>query len=160
MDKHPQGQRSDPGKIQEPLDECATVNLCFKDEFWKTYLVDTSDNHHMTTTEHTVVSKILEFVTEVLAAHIDKHDNLIRVFSWNNFRGSSVFLKTTLIHDQNMVPGTIPLDPSLVNTSRMINVYMSPTIVPSLKDVSRVGTVPGTCYNQRVVGHHRYQTPS
>jgi hypothetical protein len=64
----------------------------------------------------------------------------VRLFSRNNFKGASVFLKAALIHDQNMVPGSMQLDPFLVNTSRLVNTYMSSAIdtafekVPSLEE--------------------------
>jgi hypothetical protein len=118
--------------------EYAVFNLCFEDDFWKTYLADTSDRHHMTTANRTDVNKIVTVVAEVLDTHIGGRPDLVQLFSHDNFKESSVFLKAALIHDQNMVPGSTQLDPSLVNTRCMVNTYMSPAIDSALKKMSRL----------------------
>jgi hypothetical protein len=122
-------------KSKMPTNEYAAFNLCFSSDFWKKYLADKSDRHHMTTGNHSAVNKIVTVVAEALANHIGSRPDLILLFSRNNFKGAAVFLKAALIHDQNMVPGATQLDPSLVSTERMVDTYISPAIVAPFKKV-------------------------
>jgi hypothetical protein len=122
-------------KAKMPTNEYAAFNLCFSSDFWKKYLADTSDRHHMTTGNRTAVNKIVTVVADILANHIGSRADLIRLFSRNNFKGTAVFLKAALIHDQNMVPGPTQLDPSLVSTGRMVDTYMSSAITAAFKKV-------------------------